>query len=224
DFGSSANTKLGMRWSPTDTVSVRATYGTSFRAPSLIDVSPVADQVVAMQVMDQDNVPAVAMLMIGSNLDLQPETAKTWTTGIDLQPAGAPGFKLGLTYYQIHYDDRIVSLARDPRAFLALQHESVFAEVITRDPAPEVLASLIAHPRVDKFTPLPADQLGTAAAAIIDLRSRSLSGTRTRGLDVNLDYHFRTGPDLFGLSFNGSYVLEHSQRLTGLAPWEDRVG
>src|SRR5690606_2988830 len=27
-----------------------------------------------------------------------------------------------------------------------------------------------------------------------------------------------------GLSFNGNYVLEHSQRLTGLAPWEDRVG
>lgn len=224
DFGGSANTKLGVRWSPMNTVSVRATYGTSFRAPSLIDISPVADQVAAMQVLDRGDVPVLAMLMVGSNPDLQPETAETWTAGIDLQPEAAPGLRLGLTYYQIHYDDRIVSLARDPRAFLALQHESVFAEVITRDPSADTLAELIAHPRFDNFTPLPPDQLETATAAIIDLRSRNLAGTRTRGLDLDLDYRFGTGPDLFGLSFNGTYVFEHSQRLTGLAPWEDRVG
>lgn len=224
DFGDATNTKLGLLWSPMDGIGVRATYGTSFRAPSLFDVSPVADQVVAILVADQGGAPAVALLQIGSNPELQPETAHTWTAGVDFQPRGVPGFKAALTYYQIDYDHRITALAKDPRAFQALQYESIFSEVITRNPSPAEVVALTMHPRFANFGPIPTDLLPTMTDAVIDLRSRNLAGTRTRGLDLSLGHQFGQGRDLFGVSLDGTYVLEHSQRITGPAPWEDRVG
>lgn len=224
DFGHTTNTKFGLSWSPMEGIGVRATYGTSFRAPSLFDVSPVADQVVSILVADQGGVPAVALLQVGSNPDLQPETAHTWTAGVDFQPRGLPGFKAALTYYQIDYDDRIIALAKDPRAFQALQYASIFSEVITRDPSPAEIVALTMHPRFSNFGPIPTDLLPTMTDAVIDLRSRNLAGTRTRGLDLSLSYPFGEGRDLYGVSLDGTYVLEHSQRITGTAPWEDRVG
>src|SRR5690606_22014017 len=92
DFGDSFNRKFGLLWSPLAGIGVRASYGTSFRAPLLIDVSPVGDQIVAFMVPDQDGSPVVAVLLNGSNPGLQPETARTWTAGIDFQPLSAPGF------------------------------------------------------------------------------------------------------------------------------------
>ena len=224
DFGDAFNRKFGLLWSPLAGIGVRASYGTSFRAPLLIDISPVGDQIIAAMVPDQDGSPVVAMLLNGSNPGLQPETARTWTAGIDFQPLRVPGFKAGLTYYQIDYDDRIISLARDARAFQALQYESIFSEVIVRNPSPAEIAALTMHPRFFNFSPLPDDQLPAATSAIIDLRNRNLAGTRTRGLDLSLGYQFARGPDLFGASFEGTYVLEHAQRITRLAPWEDKVG
>lgn len=224
DFGDTFNTKFGLLWSPLDGVGLRATYGTSFRAPSLFDLSPVADQVVATLVSDQGGAPAVALLRIGSNPDLQPETADTWTAGVDFKPQEIPGLRASLSYYQIDYDQRITALAKDPRAFQALLYESIFSEVITRNPSPDEIVALTMHPRFVNFGTIPTDLLPTETDAIIDLRSRNLAGTRTRGLDLSLGYQFGRGRDLFGISLDGTYVLEHSQRITGPAPWEDRVG
>ncbi len=38
DFGSSTNPKVGIRWNPQDTLALRASWGTGFRAPSLAQV------------------------------------------------------------------------------------------------------------------------------------------------------------------------------------------
>lgn len=224
DSGDSTNAMFGLRWRPTDGVAVRATYGTSFRAPSLIDISPVADQVIALLLPGVGGAPVVSLLFNGSNPGLEPETAKSWTLGIDLVPRGPAGPHVGITYYDIDYQDRIASLARDPRAFLALQYESIFGEVITSNPSQQQVAELVAHPRFFNATPLSTEQLIAGTEAILDLRSRNLSGTRTRGLDLNLDYKFVVSDHLLGATFNVNYVLEHAQQLTGLSPWEDRVG
>ena len=38
DFGDTANPKLAMRWSPIESIAVRASWGTGFRAPSLAQI------------------------------------------------------------------------------------------------------------------------------------------------------------------------------------------
>ena len=43
----------------------------------------------------------------GGNLNLAPETAKTFTAGVVLQPRMIPGFAMTLDYYNIDVDDAI---------------------------------------------------------------------------------------------------------------------
>src|SRR6185436_10472074 len=38
DFGTTANPRLGLRWAPTSSIKLRTSWGTSFRAPKLVDV------------------------------------------------------------------------------------------------------------------------------------------------------------------------------------------
>ena len=223
DFGSSTNTKFGLLWKPSEQIGVRATYGTSFRAPQLFDISRAADQVAATLVPDATGAPVIALLQVGSNPDLKPETARSWTLGMDFLSQSIPGLKATLSYYQIDYEDRITALAKEPRAFQALMYPSLFSPVITYDPSPAQVAALTAHHRFNNFSPLPTDLLPDNTRAVIDLRARNLAGTRSRGLDFGVAWQFGGGQDLFGVSLDGNYVLEHAQQLTPIAPWEDKV-
>ena len=38
DFGTATNPKIAMRWTPTETLTVRASWGQAFRAPSLVQL------------------------------------------------------------------------------------------------------------------------------------------------------------------------------------------
>jgi len=42
DFGDTTNPKFGVTWKPVPELTVRASYGTSFRAPTFVEVSQVA--------------------------------------------------------------------------------------------------------------------------------------------------------------------------------------
>ena len=47
--------------------------------------------------------------MFGGNLELDPETAKTWTLGVVFQPEFLPRFSMSLDYYNIRIKDVIGS-------------------------------------------------------------------------------------------------------------------
>src|SRR3546814_11429950 len=48
---------------------------------------------------------AQANITAGGNLNLQPETADTWTLGVVFQPDFLPRFNLSLDYYNIKIND-----------------------------------------------------------------------------------------------------------------------
>ena len=51
--------------------------------------------------------------LLGGNADLQPETAKTWTAGVVLQPSFIPGLSLTVDYFNIEVDDAIRTFGVD---------------------------------------------------------------------------------------------------------------
>ncbi len=51
--------------------------------------------------------------LLGGNPDLQPETAKTWTAGVVLQPRFIPGLSLTVDYFNIEIDDAIRTFGVD---------------------------------------------------------------------------------------------------------------
>ncbi|OAO01571.1 TonB-dependent receptor [Sphingomonadales bacterium EhC05] len=51
--------------------------------------------------------------LLGGNADLQPETAKTWTAGVVLQPSFVPGLSVTVDYFNIKVNDAIRTFGVD---------------------------------------------------------------------------------------------------------------
>lgn len=127
DFGSTTNPKVGLTWKTGDHLTLRTSYGESFRAPTLADASPMATANIAAgrpgggvhsaAELGITGVPANQQMYVigrqGGRLGLQPETAETWTLGFDLHPASLPGFEASVTYYNIDYRNRIGTPSSD---------------------------------------------------------------------------------------------------------------
>ncbi|WP_447900871.1 TonB-dependent receptor [Stenotrophomonas sepilia] len=146
NFGSTTNSKFGLKWKPIDSLLVRATYGTGFRAPTVDDLyggtvssrdsftdpcdtsfgtaasSPaVAARCQALKVpanfrqLNSDGSvatkpgqQATTDFSSGSNPDLKPETAKTWTVGLVYSPDFVQGLDVSLDWWKIRIDNAIV--------------------------------------------------------------------------------------------------------------------
>ena len=111
DFGSSTDSKFGLLWSPIEGLNLRATRGTSFRAPlfSEIDESVLQGFLIALPNPSSPTGSTLSVIARGNNAELQPETAVTWTAGVDLQPPSLPGLSVRVTYFDIAFEDRISS-------------------------------------------------------------------------------------------------------------------
>src|SRR5690606_39292710 len=49
-------------------------------------------------------------LLAGGNPNLDPETAKSWTFGLDYTPAFAPGFAFSSSFFSVEYSGQVVDL------------------------------------------------------------------------------------------------------------------
>jgi outer membrane receptor protein involved in Fe transport len=210
DFGSSTTPKLGLLWAPLESLVLRSTFGKSFRAPQLRELSEANVQGILVDAPDPSAPGGTRLTMIGfgNNASLQAESAKTWTAGFDVQPAGLPGLTVGVTYFDIAFKDKIESVLTlfevftDPR----------YASLITYDPPPE----LIAYYNSRRFpvlnltaTQAPPEQ----AEAYFDARLRNLATVDTRGLDVNVSYAVDTAIGMFDLRLDGTYLFDKIQQL-----------
>ncbi|OLU14812.1 ligand-gated channel [Pseudomonas sp. PA1(2017)] len=113
DSGNTFGLKLNSRYELTDTVAVRGTVGTGFRAPSLTQIGyTVADNRVNTDV-NGNVVPAITRLTPSASAlakalggdDLEPEKSRNLGLGVTWQPA--PRTSITADAYLIDIDDRI---------------------------------------------------------------------------------------------------------------------
>jgi iron complex outermembrane receptor protein len=105
DFGNTANYKLGVTYEPFAALTIRATNGTSFDAPSLADTAAPDTRFsyTAQRTAANTNVPTgtsaadalrPSISTPGGNPQLGPETGRTWSIGGDFHPTTELGFDL----------------------------------------------------------------------------------------------------------------------------------
>jgi iron complex outermembrane receptor protein len=150
DLGTQSNPRIGLRYSPTPSLSFFATYATSFRAPTLSDSDPRSTAQVgagppaggvytAEQLQIEQGEPGRQLFVIGragGNADLEPETAKSWSGGLTWRPFFAPATRLSLNYYSIEYNHRIDTPGANAGPVTAITHPTgYFDEFITFNPA-----------------------------------------------------------------------------------------
>lgn len=205
DFGSTSNPKVGLNWEPAEGVTVRASYGTSFRAPGLRQVGATVGSyyLSAAQATTFANDPTRGgaqvntVYLLGGNRDLQPEEATTWSAGIAVNPVALPDLRASLTYYNIEYTE-VIGTPAVPYVFT----DPTFASLVYRNPTPAQLSALlgVATP-VNLPSPLPA--IGN----VLDLRLNNFGVRKTDGLDFSLGYRWTTGFGAVFADLAGNYVL-----------------
>lgn len=213
DVGNTDNPKLGLSWVPMDGLTVRGSYGTSFRAPGLTQIRGFTNGgrggLFVQNYSDPTNGGAlrVGVALSAANLDLKPETATTKTVGFDWAPAFAPKTRLSLTWFDITYDDQIVTYLSD---LTILNREASFAGtgVIQRNPSPELVAQLLATYPISGVPP-------ATWTLFVDGRNKNLAKSVTQGVDFQLSTRFSAGAaGDFTLGLTGTVFTKYEVAVT----------
>jgi iron complex outermembrane receptor protein len=217
DFGETTNPRLGLSWEPVAGLTLRASYGKSFRAPSFDDLrqDPGSQLIFAYSIPDPRSPTGESNVVVlrGNDPRLRPERATTWTLGADFKPAAVPGLHAGITWFNIDYRDRIDTPAA--QLFNFLVNRSTYAAVIEANPSPARIAALYADPTF-------INPLGIAEtdgfAAVVDARLQNLSVVRQSGLDLDAGYSFGAFGGTAEIGGSGTYIFRIRQGLTPDAP------
>lgn len=222
DFGDTINPKFGIDWSPVQGLTFRGSYGRSFRAPGLREVAAT----VGAYYVSTANLAANGLLdptrgaaqvdtiyLLGGNRNLQPEKARTYSFGVDLQPTALPGLRASATYYDIHYTDVI---GQPPVALVF--SDPTFATVVTRNPTPAEVAAFIALGIPSGF-PSPLPTIGN----LIDRRNGNFGVRDTNGIDFDVSYRRSTGFGAVYAGIAGNYIFKFDTRLSPTAPISDSL-
>lgn len=224
DFGETTDPKVGLTWQMLEALSFRATYGTSFRAPSLVDTSEQIHNIFIQNLTDPASATGVTRGIFhnGGSSTLQPEEATTWSVGLDWTALGAlDGLSASLTYYDVDYTDRI-----DVVPNTALTNPAVYAPfIVTRPPASDVAGNAAFDALVQEFLSNPDLQSPTEPVtninAIVDGRRANLAGMRQTGLDVNLAYAFETGLGNWRIGLDAAKILDLTRSTAPGLPFRD---
>jgi len=216
-LGGVATPKLGLIYAPTPDVEIKASWGKSFRAPTLYQqYQPRSVIIFPPAFVGGSGFPATAgaFLVIGGNPALKPERATTWSATLDLHPRALPGARLALSYFNVDYRNRIVA----PISFQSQALSNpIYASQITRNPSAAAQAAIIASAaNFLNITGVPYDPANIVA--IVDNGSVNAGHQTAQGLDVLGEYSARwSGNQSIRLSVDISY-LDSAQQLSSSQP------
>ena len=130
DFGSTTNPHFGLRWAPVADITLRASYGKSFRAPNATEELAANSPPIIYnyEVLNPAGPGLTPALILGGGKSLAPERARTLNFGLEYKPLDLPGFSGAVDYYDIRYNDRIVI---PPIPINFLQQPGIYGSLIS---------------------------------------------------------------------------------------------
>ncbi len=201
--------KLGAIYAPSPDVSIKASWGRSFRAPTLYEqYTPATAYLTAASSFGGSSANGeTAILLQGGNSELKPEKSTNWSASLDIHPRSLGGARLEISYFNIHYRDRIVTPI--PFTSQALT-DPLYADRITTDPDMAKQDAVIA--RAATFTNLSGGAYDPAkVSAIVDNTSVNAGRQSAHGVDVLGQYSFAVPEGSITASLNASYIDSEQQ-------------
>ena len=210
--------KFGLIYQPLPDLKVRATWGKSFKIPTLIQVNTIEEgDLIPGMFFEPSPQPAGSpvLLLEGSAPNLKPERATTWSATAEFTPRAAPGLNLQATYFKVDYRDRIASPIISSATAL---FNPLFSDFITYNPSADQVNAVIASlpGGLVNETGEPFDPAGVGA--IIDAAVRNVARQRIHGVDLNADYRIGLGNNGTLLLTGAASYLKSSQQLSALQP------
>ncbi len=196
DFGNATSPKVSLEWRPMDTLLVRGSWGEGFRAPSLqqLNQSPQQSFNGARDIRACNGlIPFSAPYnpcntrqyenRTGGNPNLRPEESENWGVGFVWSPLD----RLNITadWYDIELDQQIAPLAL--QTILNLEGST--------DPADNALVAGLVQRNPN-----------TGAIIIVNRTPLNLSGFKTDGIDLSVDYAFDSDYGTWSQRLDYTYV------------------
>jgi iron complex outermembrane recepter protein len=223
---SSVDPKISMRWQPRDWLATRASYGTSFIAPSLTELftQPLTTTENNLDPTcnfspDCTAVGAFRATTFAGNPDLDPESATVWSLGFSLALLDGD-LTLSFDYLAFDFEDRITRLRSQDVLDFDLQRFLAFIDTGgTRaqwiDPTNKATGNFESQ-----------DIIRSADGSLNEVLTTYINATEMewRGFDVGVGYRFDAARlpfvtrdfGSFNLRFDGTYVESYTFSLTGL--------
>jgi iron complex outermembrane receptor protein len=217
DVGDTTNPKIGVTWQPSDAVSIRGSWGTSFHAPSLADIgAPLLYEFIPVSPFREADSPFFpdffrpTILFSGAAEGLKPEEAETFSIGGDFQIG--PDLMLSVTYWDLLYEDRMdqnASFFFTP----AYYEDPVNADFFIRDPAsPQEIRDTFGDHPVAGFPSLEVLWAVFGQPYVVSNQNKMNMGSYDlSGLDFSLDYSTDLGGGALDASLSGTYLLKRDK-------------
>lgn len=219
---SSTVPKVGVLWSPTTALNLKATYGESFRAPSL---SQQTDQERSTPVnLPLGGTTVLTLLRYGGNANLKPETATSWTATAEILPPSRPGARLAATLFDTRFKGRIGQPATENiTTVLTAPDLAPFRSMINPSTNPADLAlveALLKNAASSAAALYPA----TAYRAIADARYVNAGSFQVRGVDVSATYPTTIASDPVVFNASLSWLTHYRRKVTPASPSVELAG
>ena len=216
DVGGTTNPKFGVNWSPIDAVKLRASYGTSFRAPTIPEIYGNSNNLFVQDYSNPLGGTIRGVALSGQNLDLKPETAKTWSVGADVSPLRR--LRLSLTYWNVNYDNQVIA---------NLSNLAILGSETFYSGTGIILRGADAAARVAALNGAGVAFVGVPPSPItlfVDGRGQNLGTSISRGIDFTADWRINLTPaDVLSLNASGTYLTTYRVAAAPNAPQVDRL-
>jgi iron complex outermembrane receptor protein len=192
DVGDAWSPKVSAAWTIVPKVTVRGTWGRSFRPPALTDTSEVGN-ISGIEMLPNGE---HALLVTGGNASLHTESARTWTLGADYRLNDE--LVVNTTYFNVSSTGRVIQ----PIFSSSLVG---FDGVLIPRPTFSQLNEVCAHSQFLEGSAATCEQ--SAVDVVVDDRLQNLERLWTAGLDLSAHY----SADDWNIRVDTTYVLRYAE-------------
>ena len=222
----STDPKAGIKWSPTDWLSLRGSYSTSFKAPSLRFAVGTDSEGWVEEIRDpldpiefNNNSGTFRTVLVGKNPDLEPEESKSFNFGASLLPElpwgdGNHSLQLDVDYFTFDFENRF--------------QITPSSQVVNADPCgPNVVrdtVNLIPNALLEND---PTGNCGSGPVGnvlIVKQSYQNSGGVEITGVDFKAAYSFDIGETNVTIRSQTSMMLDYDIRNTPTSAVMEGVG
>ncbi|MCB2074662.1 MAG: TonB-dependent receptor [Novosphingobium sp.] len=218
DFGDTFNPKVAVNFRPVDWLKIRGNWGTSFTAPTPLDLLRAnANTISAFPFVaftrpgDMPPAGAFTVALQGSNPGLVPQEADTWSVGFEASPPFIPGLNVKLSYYNVEFKD--ILSTPTPNVGIFTDFPNAIQTNVGGIPADQLLAFAAQGPGGTELAQTLISQ-GVLVYELVDFRTGNFGILKVDGLDFDIRYRMDTGFGGVDLGINGIYQLGRESQVS----------
>ncbi|MBB6249224.1 TonB-dependent receptor [Rhodanobacter sp. A1T4] len=213
-FGGVTTPKLGLLYDPNMDFTLKASWGKSFKAPTLFEQNYAQNAYLfSPSSFGGVGYPAGATVLVldGGNKQLTPERADTRSVSLAFHPEALRELEAELSWFRIDYRDRVIQpIANSSQAL----NNPIYAPFVDTAPTAQVQADVLANAEtLYNYVGAPYDP--SKVAAIIYTQYANTAQQRIQGVDLSGSYRFQLGQGALTLRGATSWLDSSQQTVAG---------